>query len=261
MPLSIHAMNPIQLVRSLIFLCAVPVVTASVCILVLIDFRITEKTGHKGQIYPRLWARILTRIAGVRIRVEGMDQIDPEATYVFAGNHSSQFDIYAFQAAFPHDFRWIAKKELFQIPLFGPAMRKVGFISIDRSHGRKALKSLNLAAQRIADGASVLIFPEGTRSRDGRLHPFKAGAILLAIRSGVPVVPIGFNGADRVLPKGALLPRGGEIVLRVGRPIPTNEYSTRDKQKLAAILHDRVAELLDRQHLPEEQVKQARPER
>ncbi len=243
-------MNPLQLARSLVFLAAVPVVTATVSILALLDFRITETTTHKAQIYPRFWAKFLTRLAGVRIRIEGMEQLDPKATYVFAGNHTSQFDIYAFQAACPHDFRWIAKKELFRIPIFGRAMRKVGFISIDRSHGRKALKSLNQAAKRIAGGASVLIFPEGTRARDGRLQPFKAGAILLAIRSGVPVVPIGFNGASRVLPKGALLPRGGEIVLRVGAPIPTTSYTARDKQKLAALLHDRVAELLDSRHLP-----------
>jgi len=240
-------MNPLQLVRSLVFLAAVPVVTATVSILALLDFRITETTTRKAQIYPRFWAKFLTRLAGVRIRVEGMEQLDPKATYVFAGNHTSQFDIYAFQAACPHDFRWIAKKELFRIPI---AMRKVGFISIDRSHGRKALKSLNQAAKRIANGASVLIFPEGTRASNGRLQPFKAGAILLAIRAGVPVVPIGFNGASRVLPKGALLPRGGEIVLRVGKPIPTTSYTARDKQALAEILHDRVAELLDPVHLP-----------
>ena len=249
-------MNPLQLVRSLVFLLAVPVITASVCMLALLDYRITAENASAAQAYPRLWARLLTWIAGVHIRVEGMDRIDPDTTYVFAGNHSSQFDIYAFQAAFAHDFRWIAKKELFRIPLFGQAMRKVGFISIDRSHGRRALKSLNLAAQRIVGGSSVLIFPEGTRSRDGRLQPFKAGAILLAIRAGVPVVPIGFNGASRILPKGSFLPRGGEIVLRVGEPIPTSSYTAKDKQKLAALLHDRVAALLEQQHLPEEHPRQ-----
>ena len=248
-------MNPLQRIRSLIFIVAVPLVTAAVSVVALLDFRLSANTPM-GQAYPRLWARILTWIAGVRVRVEGMERLDPRATYVFAGNHTSQFDIYSFQAAFPHDFRWIAKQELFRIPIFGRAMRKVGFIAIDRSHGRKALKSLNLAAKRIADGASVLIFPEGTRSPDGRLRPFKAGAILLAIRSGVDVVPIGFNGASSVLPKGALLPRGGEIVIRIGQPIATTDYTTKDKQKLAAILHDRVAALLDPEHLPEQRGKQ-----
>lgn len=243
-------MTPFQLLRSLIFLGCVPLVTATVCLLALADFRISSESAADAQIYPKLWARILTRIAGIRVRVTGMENIDPQTTYVFAGNHSSQLDIYGFQAGFPHDFRWIAKKELFNIPIFGPAMRKVGFISIDRSHGRKALKSLNLAASRIADGSSVLIFPEGTRSKDGRLQPFKAGAILLAIRSGVPVVPLGFNNASRLLPKGKLLPKGGEIVIRIGKPIPTRDYTPKEKKILAAILHDQVAELLDPVHLP-----------
>jgi len=243
-------MPPLQFLRSLIFLALVPFVTATVCLLALLDTSLLKRSQVKAQIYPRLWAIILTRVAGVRIRVTGMENIDKEQTYVFAGNHTSQFDIYSFQARFPHDFRWIAKKELFRIPIFGPAMRKVGFISIDRSHGRKALKSLNKAAKRIADGSSVLIFPEGTRSKNGRLHAFKSGAILLAIKSGVPVVPVGFNNVSQVLPKGKLLPRGGEVEIRIGRPIPTTDYTTKDKQTLAVLLHDRVAELLNPMHLP-----------
>ncbi|HHB76153.1 MAG TPA: 1-acyl-sn-glycerol-3-phosphate acyltransferase [Desulfobulbus sp.] len=240
----------LQRLRSLIFLGCLPLVTAGVCLAALVDFRISSNDAARAQMYPRFWAKILTRIAGIRVRVTGMENIDPQATYVFAGNHCSQLDIYSFQGYFPHDFRWIAKKELFNVPIFGTAMRKVGFISIDRSHGRKALKSLTLAAERIAAGSSVLIFPEGTRSKDGRLQPFKAGAILLAIRSGVPIVPVGFNNTCRLLPKGKLLPAGGEIVIRIGRPIATEKYTPKEKQALAAMLHDKVAELLDPIHLP-----------
>ncbi len=243
----------LQRLRSLIFLVCLPLVTAGVCLAALADFRISSNDAARAQIYPRLWAKILTRMAGIRVRVTGMENIDPQATYVFAGNHCSQLDIYSFQGYFPHDFRWIAKKELFDVPIFGAAMRKVGFISIDRTRGRKALKSLNLAAERIGAGSSVLIFPEGTRSKDGRLHPFKAGAILLAIRSGVPIVPVGFNNASRLLPKGKLLPSSGEIVIRIGHPIPTEKYTPKEKQALAAILHDKVAELLDPIHLPKEE--------
>jgi len=182
------------------------------------------------------------------VRVVGVENLDSQATYVFAGNHSSQLDIYSFQAYCPHDFRWITKKELFRIPIFGQAMRKVGFISIDRSRGREALKSLSLAAQRIADGSSVLVFPEGTRSRDGRLQPFKGGAFLLAIKAGVPLVPVGINNASTLLPKGSLLPRSGEITIRIGQPISTEGYRAKDKQDLAMLLHQRVEELLDERH-------------
>jgi len=241
-------MPSFQFFRSLFFLIATPFVTLAVCIAAIIDTGLLKKSAEESQKYPRMWAKLLTRIANIHVKVTGIENIDSNATYVFAGNHTSQLDIYSFQAQFPHDFRWIAKKELFNVPIFGLAMRKVGFISIDRSHGRKALKSLYQAAKRISDGSSVLIFPEGTRSQDGKLHPFKAGAFLLAIKSGVQVVPIGFNNASTLLPKGKLW--GGEIVIRIGKPVPTTNYTTKDKQKLATILHDRVAELLDDQHLP-----------
>ncbi len=250
---TLNQMILFQRLRSVIFLICLPLVTAGVCLAVLVDFRISSNNAATAQIYPRIWAKILTRIAGIRVRVTGMENIDPKATYVFTGNHCSQLDIYSFQGYFPHDFRWIAKKELFNVPIFGAAMRKVGFISIDRARGRKALKSLNLAAERIGAGSSVLIFPEGTRSTNGRMQPFKAGAILLAIRSGVPVVPVGFNNTSRLLPKGKLLPSGGEIIIRIGHPIPTENYTPKEKKALAAILHDRVAELLDPIHLPKEE--------
>ncbi len=243
-------MSPLQCMRSLLALVLIPPMTFVVCVLAIIDLKVGRRSKPKAQVFPRYWGRIICAIVGAKVRVEGVEHLDPEQTYIFVGNHCSQFDIYAFQGYFPHDFRWIAKKELFRIPLFGWVMRETDYIPIDRSHGRRALKSLNEAAQRIREGISVLIFPEGTRSPDGTLQPFKSGAIMLAIKAGVPVVPLGFNGTHQVLPKGKLLARAGEIVIRVGRPIPTAEYKMRDKQALAAQLHDRVAELLDPAHLP-----------
>jgi len=245
--------------RSTCFLLSLPLITATVCTLAIIDTSIFRCSAAQAQKYPRFWARTLLRIAGIKVRVIGAENLDPKVTYVFAGNHTSQLDIYSFQASCPHDFRWIAKKELFRIPIFGQAMRKVGFISIDRSRGRDALKSLFMAAQRIADGSSVLIFPEGTRSKNGKLQPFKAGAFLLAIKSGVPVIPIGINNATALLPKGTLLPHPGEIVIRIGEPIPTDGYRTKDKQELALLLHKRVGELLDEQHRPIDNKQKGNP--
>ena len=162
---------------------------------------------------------------------------------------ASQYDIFSFQGYFPHDFRWIAKKELFRIPSSVRLCGSIGYIPIDRSHGRQALKSLEHAAGRIAAGSSVLIFPEGTRSADGRLQEFKTGAILLAIKAGVPIVPLGFNGSFEVLPKSSLLPQRGRITIRIGTPLPTEHFKTSDKQTLAANLYDAVKVLLDDRHL------------
>jgi len=129
--------------------------------------------------------------------------------------------------------------------VFGPAMRKAGNIPVDRARSRAAIKSLDEAAQRIRAGASVIIFPEGTRSPDGRLQPFKGGAMVLAIKAGVEVVPLAISGTHAILPKGKLLARPGKVVIRVGQPIDPSGYTLKQKQELAELLHHKVAELLD----------------
>ncbi len=244
-------MSLLQTLRGLITLFLAPFLTFFVSLFALIDMLWVRRSEWKAQQFPRWWGKTICQLANVRVRIEGLEHIDPKQTYIFAGNHASQFDIFAFQGYFPYDFRWIAKKELFRLPVFGQAMHQVGYIAIDRSHGREAMKSLNDAAAKIAAGKSVLIFPEGTRSADGRLQEFKTGAILLAIKAGVPIVPMGFNGSYQVLPKGTFLAKGGEIVLRLGTPIPTQGFSVKDKQQLALALHQAVAALLDARHLPE----------
>ena len=240
-------LSPLGFLRSCCTLLLAPLLTLIVSAASLVDMFWIRKSEVKAQVFPRWWGRMLCRLAGVRVRIEGISNINQEQTYIFAGNHCSQYDIFSFQGYFPHDFRWIAKKELFRIPLFGQAMRRVGYIAVDRSHGRQAMKSLDEAAKRIAAGSSVLIFPEGTRSGDGSLQEFKTGAVLLAIKAGVPIVPLGFVGSHAVLPKGARLPRGGEIVIRIGTPMATAHYKTADKQLLAQALHGAVADLIREQ--------------
>jgi 1-acyl-sn-glycerol-3-phosphate acyltransferase len=243
-------MSIIQFIRGVIAYLTIPPLTAAVCLSAVADVRWFRKSKIKAQVFPRTWGKILCRIANIRVRVEGKGNLDPAAPYIFIGNHASMADIMSFSGYIDHDYRWIAKKELFAIPIFGPGMQAVDFISIDRSRGREAVKSLNDAAQRIADGASVILFPEGTRSADGHLQPFKTGAIMLALKAGVDVVPVGFNGTHQAIPKGKLLSRGGDVVLRIGRPVPTKNFKAKDKQILAGILHQKVAELLDECHLP-----------
>ena len=237
-------MKPIQFLRGVCTLTVAPLLTFAVSVLSLIDLLWIRRSEIKAQVFPRWWGRLLCLLAGVRVEVEGFQNIDPNQTYIFAGNHSSQYDIFSFQGYFPHDFRWIAKKELFRVPIFGQAMHKVGYIPIDRAHGRQALKSLDEAARRIAAGSSVLIFPEGTRSPDGRLQEFKTGAVLLAIKAGVPIVPLGFLGSHQVLPKGRLIPNNGTITIRIGKPIATAHYKLTDKQQLARDLQEAVQQLL-----------------
>jgi 1-acyl-sn-glycerol-3-phosphate acyltransferase len=184
--------------------------------------------------------------------VEGRELLESGKPYIFAANHQSQFDIFALQGFLGVDFRWLAKKELFKVPIWGPAMRRAGYIPIDRSHGREALKSLDEAAQKIAAGTSVIIFPEGTRSKDGKLQDFKAGAMLLAIKSGVDIVPVAIAGTHAVLPKGKLLTTPGKVNIRIGKPIEMKEFRPRDKHDLAKKVEGRVAEMLSSMAFPAE---------
>ncbi len=168
----------------------------------------------------RAWARWLTRGIGCPVRLIGEGAIQPGQPYVFASNHTSMLDILALMSVLPQNFRWIAKQELFGIPFFGPAMARAGYIPIDRSNQREAMKSLIRASRRIAEGVSVVVFPEGTRTPDGRLLPFKSGGFGLALNAKVPVVPLAILGARRALPKGSLLLSPGPITVMMGEPLP-----------------------------------------
>ncbi len=196
------------------------------------------------QSLARLWARLLIYGAGCPVSLEGQENLVPGETYIFAANHSSALDIPALLAVLPSNFRWIAKKELFGIPVFGPSLKAAGYIPIDRGDLRKAMESILLAVERIKAGASVLIFPEGTRSVDGQLLPFKSGGFMLALRSGRPVVPLAVIGSNQACkPKSLLLnPRRIRVVL--GQPIPTQGLKPGDREQLSEQTRQAVQALL-----------------
>ncbi len=241
-------MNILRYPRALFVLIITPLLTLLTSLGALFAIFICRLTADTVQTLPMLWARIICWCAGVEVTVEGQGNLDRTKTYIFAANHQSQFDIFALQGYLGFDFRWMAKKELFAIPIFGAGMRSAGYISVDRSRGRQAVQSLNEAAQRITDGTSVIIFPEGTRSRDGLLQPFKSGAMVLAIKAGVPIVPVAIIGTHQVLAKGKLLSQPGPVRIRLGRPIETSQFKPGEKQELANRLQQEVAALLDAAH-------------
>ncbi|MFH2124293.1 MAG: lysophospholipid acyltransferase family protein [Pseudomonadota bacterium] len=237
-------MTPFSFIRGGALLLLAPLITIYYSLAILIAIFLFRLPEDKLQHYPRQWAKWFCRLAGVRVIIEGADKLHPQAGYIYCANHLSQFDIFSFQGYFPLSFRWLAKEELFKVPFLGRAMSNAGAVSINRSHGREALKSLQQAAEHIKAGTSILIFPEGTRSVDGTLQPFKGGAMLLAITAGVPIVPVAFIGSYSVLPKGTFLTRSGTITIRIGDPVVVTGYSNRNKQDLAIIIHDKIAELL-----------------
>lgn len=238
--------NVLNFLRGVLVLVLAPMLTGVVSIVAIIMILVFRRSAADVQFLPRALGRIIARVSGVSVSMTGIDLLEPGKPYIFAANHQSQFDIFVLQGYLGFDFRWLAKLELFKIPVFGKAMHLAGYIPVDRAHGRKALKSLDEAARRIADGASVIIFPEGTRSPDGKLGQFKPGTMVLAIKAGVPVVPVAITGTHQVLPKGRLLVKPGRVEIRVGAPIATSDYTVKQKQELAERLQDAVAELLAR---------------
>lgn len=239
-------MKVLRMCRAILILMFAPPFTIFSSLIALTMMTVFKVSPVRIQGLTRFWGRTITRASGVSVRVEGLEKLDATRPYIFAANHQSQFDIFALQGHFNFDFRWLAKKELFAIPFFGQAMRSAGYIPVDRSHGRQAVKSLNEAARRIAEGTSVIIFPEGTRSLDGRLQPFKAGGMTLAIKSAVDLVPIAILGTHEILPKGKLLARPGKVVIRVGEPIPSSAYEPKQKHELAERLRQAVTDLMVR---------------
>jgi 1-acyl-sn-glycerol-3-phosphate acyltransferase len=170
--------------------------------------------------------------------------LDPKQPYVVMANHLSAVDIWAVFLSVPFPLRFIAKKQLGQIPLFGWAMRAGRFIFIDRQNAAAARRSIDEAAARIGKGCSVVIFPEGTRSRDGRLAPFKKGGFHLAINSGAQIVPVAIRGSREIMPRGSLLIRPGTVDIEIGEPIPTTGLGAGDREALLDQVHARIAAML-----------------
>jgi 1-acyl-sn-glycerol-3-phosphate acyltransferase len=191
-----------------------------------------SKTGNFPHKIAQFWARQLLWIAGVRVAVQGLEHLIPDRSYIFMANHQSNFDIPVLLGRLPAQFRWLAKAELFKIPVFGPAMKGCGYISIDRSDRKRAFASLAEAAETIRSGTSVMIFPEGTRSVDGEIKGFKKGGFVLSVDAGVPIIPILLKGTFEIMPKGRLTIRRRPVVMTICPPIETADYTRKTKDQL-----------------------------
>ena len=160
-------------------------------------------------------------------------------------NHQSYFDIFALLAYLPVDFRFILKQELMKIPLLGFTLRRAKYIAIDRDDPKKAVKGMNEAAEMVRNGGSVLIFPEGTRSIDGRLQPFKRGGFHLALKSGCALVPVAIINSRNIVPKGSLRINRGTFGMNIGKPIPVNGYKKRDMNQLMMRVREAIISQMD----------------
>ncbi len=198
----------------------------------VIIFSFFSRTGNGPHLLARLWANSILWVSRVKVTISGTEKIDPERSYIYMPNHQSNADIPLLLGRLPVQFRWLAKAELFKIPIFGRAMRGVGYISIDRSNRKSAFESLGRAARTIRNGTSVLIFPEGTRSRDGRILPFKKGGFVLSVDAGVPIVPIIIRGTRDIIPKGRFMIRPAPVTMQILDPVETAGYTRKTKDAL-----------------------------
>ena len=197
---------------------------------------LVDPTGNGPHQVARTWAKSILIAGRIKVKVKGLSKIDPTTSCIYMCNHQSNFDIPVLLAYLKVQFRWLAKAELFRIPLFGFAMRRAGHISIDRTDRQAAFISLKTAVKTIREGASVIIFPEGTRSPDGNISPFKKGGFVMALDSGIPIVPVILHGTRSIMPKKQLRIVPGTVVVEITEPIDISGYTKKNKEALNRIL-------------------------
>jgi 1-acyl-sn-glycerol-3-phosphate acyltransferase len=198
---------------------------------------------REGSIYdnaPRWWARCLVWAAGIRVRLHNEERTRPGAPRIYVSNHVSWFDVLTLAAVLPR-YKFVGKAELFRIPLFGRAARAAGMIPIERENRKSAFESYRVAAERIRAGASVVVFPEGTRGRSYALRPFKKGPFVLAVAAGVPMVPTIVHGTLAVMSRDSFRIRSGTVDIHFLEPIDASGLTYEDRNRLSRAAWDRMA--------------------
>jgi 1-acyl-sn-glycerol-3-phosphate acyltransferase len=229
-----------KIMRSLFFYPVFFISTISLGISAIVAAFVTHNSNW-AHLIGRFWGNLNLWAAGVKVRITGLENLDPRQPYVFLSNHQGWFDIFTLLGKLPVQFRWLAKEELFRVFVLGPAMRAAGYIPIDRSDRRKALESLHKAAEKVHEGTSVVVFPEGTRSPDGRLQEFKRGGFVLAIKSQQPIAAVAISGSYRVLPKrGTWMIQPGIIDVTVEKPIDTLDLEVKDVEMLTRTVREAI---------------------
>lgn len=186
---------------------------------------LASRTGNFAFQLARMWSRVILTVTGVRTSIKGKEKIDKRQSYIIISNHQSHFDIPALIIRLGVQYRWIIKKEIRKVPLFGYALDASKNIFIDRSDRQSAMESINTGVERLPEGVGVLFFAEGSRSPDGKIQKFKKGGFTVAIQKGLPILPVTVNGSRRILPKHTLVFSSGKIELVIGDPIPTRGYT------------------------------------
>jgi len=208
-----------------------------------IFFAFLPPRGDRYLPFARGWARLILRTTGVRLTVTGTERVAPRTACIYFSNHESLYDIFVLLSALPGRIRFLAKKSLFSIPVLGWSMAAAGFVAIDRTDPRQAAAAMEKAAERLRGGLSLVVFPEQTRTRTGEMLPFKKGGVLLALRTGLPIVPVGIAGTFPIAQKGAFALRSGPAAVEIGAPIPVAGRTIADRNEILEQSREAVAAL------------------
>ena len=212
---------------------------------IVIMLSVFDRKGNLVHYIGKFWSLLNIYISGTRLKVVGKEKIDKKRSYIVMTNHQSLFDVWALIGKIPLQIRWIVKKELRKLPIFGYALERMGHIYIDRQDRENAYMGLNAAARKIKEGTSVIIFPEGTRSPNGKLLKFRLGGASLALRAGVQILPITVNGGRFVLPKNTLALMPGKMEIIVGDPIDPGDFNEDNKTELMSTVKSVIENNLD----------------
>jgi len=227
--------------RSLLFTNLLIYLYTAVCGTFSLFGSLFDAHGRWQHACARVWSWLILTTSGIRVRVEGLEDVNPRETTIYCVNHQSAMDIPILFVHLPVQFRFVAKRSLFKIPFLGWHLRRSGHIPVDRDRPREALKSLEQAAKKVRDGSSVLLFPEGHRSRNSQMGPFKAGSFYLAILAGVPIVPITLNGTRYVLKPDTCHVRAGKTQMIVHKAVPTRGLTVKDVDALSEQVRKEIA--------------------
>ena len=196
--------------------------------------RVPWRRGGVYDLAQRHWARLILRVAGIPVTIEGEANLPLDTPQIVAANHASFFDILALLGYLPVDAKFIAKQEIFRIPLLGSAMHAAGHVSMDRGHQKQAFGAYDVAAEAMRErGLTIVVYPEGTRTRTGDLLPFKKGPFVFAAASGAPIVPCYVGGAFRIQPKGSLRVRRHKVHIALGRALSVEGLTMDDRDEIA----------------------------
>jgi len=238
-----HSFELSAFLRSLFLIISAGVYTAILGLPAFVSC-LLDRSGHWPSIFQRIWVHWLLRTNGIRLRLRGIENLKQGQSYILVSNHASLLDIPGIISAFPFAVRFLAKKSLLRIPVFGWYLYLSGHILIERDSVKSALKGLKRASSALQQGISVIVFPEGTRSLDGEVKEFKGGAFLLAQNSKSPLVPIGISGSFEMLPRTGWCFRPGIMHIRIGEPISTRDLSPQESRNLMGTVRHTIIQSL-----------------